>query len=70
MSAEVISLGPHDRMTADECLSMANLEAGKFSDVIVVGYDTDGAVKIMSSSLSRAEAVFLLLAAIDHARGI
>ena len=39
------------------------------SDVMVIGYQ-DGELVVRSSEMSRAEAVFMLLAAIDHARGI
>ena len=39
------------------------------SDVIVVGYE-DGDLVVRSSHMSRAEAVYMLLEAVDHARGL
>jgi plasmid maintenance system antidote protein VapI len=50
---------------------MALADAGNFdlSDVLVVGYQDEDLV-VRSSHMTRAEAVFMLLAAIDHARGI
>jgi len=50
---------------------MALADACNFdlSDVMVIGYE-DGSLVVRSSHMSRAEAVFLLLQAVDHARGI
>lgn len=67
--ADVILLGPHERMTVEECLSHCAMDHAAFRDVIVVGYGAAGDVVIRSSGMTRAEAVFLLLKAIDHARG-
>lgn len=67
--AEIIALGPHERMTAEECLEFCARTKSEFQDVIVVGYDAEGKVMIRSSHMSRADAAFMLLAALDHARG-
>ena len=39
-----------------------------FSDVMIVGYQ-DGDLVVRSSHMTRADAVFMLMRAIDHARG-
>lgn len=61
-------LNPHTNMTTDECLAYCHRSSDQYQDVIVIGYDKDGDVIVRSSHMSRAEAVFMLLAAIDHAR--
>lgn len=50
---------------------MALADAGNFdfSDVMVIGYQ-DGELVVRSSHMSRKDAVWLLLAALDHSRGI
>ena len=50
---------------------MALADATNFdlSDVMVIGMQ-DGELIVRSSHMTRAEAVYMLLEAIDHARGI
>ena len=67
---EVIELGPHTNMTAAECLQYSARESQHYQDVIVVGLDADGAVFLRSSRLTREFAVFVLLEALDKARGL
>lgn len=38
-------------------------------DVLIVGYDDEGALFIRSSKISREQACYLLLHALDHAKG-
>lgn len=68
--AEIFQLSPHERMTVEQCLEFAARNHSDLQDVIVVGYDEDGDVCIRSSHMTRAEATFLLMAALDHARGL
>ena len=65
----VIQLSPHENMTVEQCAGYVHRNADEFQDLIAVGYDQDGALLIRSSHMSRAEAVFLLLSAVDWARG-
>lgn len=67
---QVVELGPHHNMSVQECLEFCAREHEKFADVIVVGYDQDNKLIIRSSAFTRAEATFLLLHALDNARGI
>lgn len=66
---EVLQLNPHVNMTVDECLQYAARNAEEYQDVVVVGYDKEGAVMVRSSHMTRAEAAFLLMKALDHAKG-
>lgn len=67
--AEVVELGPHSRMTVDECLDFCSREDRNFQDVMILGYCPKGELVVRSSAMTRAEAVFMLLRAIDHAKG-
>lgn len=67
--ADIFMLNPHERMTVQEALEYAAREHAEFEDVMVIAYDKDGELMVRSSAMSRAEAVFMLLAALDHARG-
>jgi hypothetical protein len=67
---EILQLNPHVNMTVDECLQYAARNSEEYQDVIVIGYDLDGQVMIRSSHMTRAEAAFLLMKALDHAKGI
>ena len=69
MSA-VFALPPHDRMTVEECLAHCHLTHADFREVLVVGVSNDGRLMIRSSGMSRADAAFLLLHALDHAKGV
>lgn len=67
----VIELGPHPNMSVEGCLALALRTHADLSDVIVVGYDAeDGSVVMRSSRIHRANAAFLLHAALDKARGL
>ncbi len=67
---DLVQIGPHDRMTPTECLAHCALDSQNYQDVIVIGYDKDGALVVRSSSMSRKEAAWLVLDALDHARGL
>lgn len=45
-------------MTADQALQNA-LDTNEFADVLIIGYNKDGALMVRSSRLSCAEALFL-----------
>jgi hypothetical protein len=67
----VFNLPPHDRMTPEECLSFCAREAKDWTDVIVLAVDQEGELVILASKdISRQHAVWLLLEALDHARGV
>lgn len=66
---QVIQLDPHERMTVEQCVGYMQRNHAGLKELIVVGVDTDGEVVVMSSAISRAEAVFILLEAVDYARG-
>jgi hypothetical protein len=68
-SGELVQLNPHTNMSAEECLAYCARNASDYSDVIVVGYDAeDGSVVLRSSHITRAEAAFMLMEAIDRVR--
>lgn len=69
MTAQVISMGAHERMTPQEALELCAREFAEWQDVMVIGFDADGDLRVRSSAMSRKDAVFLLLEALDHARG-
>lgn len=50
-------------------MALADAANFNFDDVMVIGYQ-EGELVVRSSHMSRAQAVFMLLEAIDHARGI
>ena len=68
--SNLIQLSPHNNMSPEECLSICLREVDDLEDVIVVGYDTKGDLVVRSSVMTRAEATFMLMKAVDHARGI
>jgi cysteine synthase len=68
--SELTHLPAHERMTPKECLQMSARQAEEYADVIVIGYNTDGELTVQSSAMSRKDALWLLMAAIDHARGL
>ena len=68
--ADLVMLNPHERMTVEECLSHCALDHANFQDVMVIGFDQDGELIVRSSAMSRKDAAWMLLAALDHARGI
>lgn len=70
MTASVIQLNAHENMTPEQCLSYAARNAEDYDDVIIVGVDKiSGQVILNSSHMSREFAVFILLEALDQARG-
>jgi len=69
MTAQLVQLFAHDNMTSGECLEYCARNADDFQDVIIVGTDAEGNFRMNSSNMSREFAVFLLLEALDHARG-
>ena len=67
--ADLVMLGPHERMTPEECLSHCAMDHESFDDVIVIGHNKDGELIVRSSEMRRADALFLLMKAVDHAMG-
>lgn len=65
----VVELAPHINMTVEECLAKSSRDFADASVVIVLAYDDEGRFMTMSSATTRGDAVFLLLDALDHARG-
>lgn len=70
MTTETIQLSPHDNMTVEQTIGYLHRNSYEYRDVIAVGHDEEGKLLIRSSHMSNAEAVFLLLDALDWARGI
>ena len=68
--SDLIQLPAHSNMTVEECLKHAARSHDHFQDCIIVGYDQEGQLVIQSSKISRQEAAFLLLLALDHAKKI
>lgn len=58
----LIRLPPTTTMTAEQALQSAlvDAEAKHLTDVVICGYDADGALYIRSSRLTCAESMFLL----------
>lgn len=54
----VISMPASTSFTPEQALESAKSAA--LTDVLVIGYDADGALFVRSSRLTRAEALFLL----------
>ena len=69
MSAQIIQLDPHDKMSVDDCVSYISRNKEDYSDILVVGYDMDGDLVIRSSHMSVADACFMLMKAIDYTKG-
>jgi hypothetical protein len=59
-NANVIALPASTNFTAEQALQSALGLEVSLSDVLVVGYDADGALYVRSSRMTCAEAVFLL----------
>lgn len=66
--ADLYLLAPHSRMTPAECLSHAALDGAAFAEVMVIGVDAGGLPIMRSSSMSRKDALWLALMAIDIIR--
>jgi hypothetical protein len=69
LMADLIQLSPHANMSVQEALEFSARNHEEYQDVLIVGFDQDGRLMMRSSHVSRELAVFLLLEAIDHARG-
>jgi hypothetical protein len=69
MSEKIFLLNPHNRMTAAEALQHCTMDAGNFQDVMIIGIDADGDLIVRSSKITREQAAWILLAALDYVRG-
>jgi hypothetical protein len=67
---KIIQLKAHENMTVEECLEYCRREQADYQDVMVLSYDQDGELLVRSSLMSRKDALWMLMAAMDHARGI
>lgn len=72
MADKVISLPAHTNMTVEQCLHLSTRESGAdgWQDVMVLAYDEEEKLVVRSSHMSRKDALWLLMAAVDHARGV
>jgi hypothetical protein len=72
MAENVVSLPARDNMTVEECLALSARESvsEKWQDVMVLAYDEHGDLVVRSSHMSRKDALWLLVTAADHARGL
>jgi hypothetical protein len=68
MTAKLVQLDPHTKMTVQEVLELQARNHAELTDVILVGYDTDGELFVRSSRIDRAQALWILMAAIDQIR--
>lgn len=66
---KLIELPPHENMTPEECLTRAARRADTFTDVIVIGYDANEEFCMTSSHMARKDVLWLMMLAIDYARG-
>ena len=60
---------PHERMTPEQCLGREARHAKEYSDVLIVGYNTDGELVLRSSQMTRERAHFLAAQAMRWANG-
>jgi hypothetical protein len=58
MSAEIVELGPHNRMTAKEALAITMRENPE--EVLIIFVDSDGDLGIRSSAMERKDALWSL----------
>ena len=72
MTDKIVSLPAHANMTVEQCLQLSTREsgAGGWRDVMVLAYDAEDKLVVRSSHMSRKDALWMLMAAADHARGI
>lgn len=68
--ADVIQLNPHTNMTVEECLEYCRLERNAYQDVMVLSYNQDNELVVRSSHMPRKDALWMLMAAVDHVRGL
>jgi hypothetical protein len=59
-NANVIALPASTNFKPEQALKSAQDMGEQITDVLVVGYDAEGALFVRSSHMSRAEALFLL----------
>jgi hypothetical protein len=57
-------------MTVEECLEYCRLEQGGYQDVMVLSYNQDDELVVRSSRMSRKDALWLLMAAVDYTREV
>lgn len=62
MSADIVHLGPHERMTTDEVFAASAREP--WDDVMVIGFHKDGSLAVRSSHMSREFALWI----VEHAK--
>lgn len=72
MTNNVLTLPAHDNMTIEQCLALSERESTEdgWQGVMVLAYDRDGDLVVRSSHMSRKDALWMLMAAVDHARGV
>ena len=68
-TAALVELGPHNNMTVEQCLEYCRREQGKYEDVLVLAYDEDEKLVIRSSHMLRKDVLWMLMEAVDDARG-
>jgi hypothetical protein len=67
----VIQLDPHNNLTVEECLAYSHRQADDYSDVITLGYSKDsGQMIVVSSNMSREQALWLAMEFIDYVRQV
>lgn len=65
----VISLPARDNMTVEECLSLTLREHGDYESVLVIAGARSGDLVIRSSGMSRKDALWMTVCAIENALG-
>ena len=69
---KLVQLQPHERMTVKEALtqSLREAELNDLTDVVIIGYDSEGDLVIRNSHMTKGEANWLLDKAKMHALNI
>lgn len=65
----VVDLPARTNMTVEECLALVSREQGDYESVVVVAGSKAGDVIIRSSNVSRKDALWLAMVAVDNALG-
>lgn len=60
LMGDLIQLDPHSKMTSEQALLHAARNHETWTDVILLGFDEDGAFKLNSSHVSRELALWLI----------
>ncbi len=68
-AADIFLLPPHDAMTVEECLSHCHLDRNDFREVLVIGTDGAGRLKLRSSEMTRKDALWLVTMVADRILG-